>query len=236
MDGFSFVDIYSTKGIEYLVAVVFFFGFIALQYSLLKSRRGELTTLPASQGTLGTFRVPDGYSFHQGHSWMKAESAAGGRNSVVRVGVNDFAQKLVGKVDAVELPPVGTRIEQGKKAWSLKVDGASIPMLSPVSGVVAAVNDEVLRSPDVLNRDPYGTGWLFHVKSDRISRDTRHLLSGNVARVWMEDALANLFPVDEALGPVMQDGGLPVDGIAKAIGGAQWQDLAMSHLLMTEDD
>jgi glycine cleavage system H lipoate-binding protein len=141
-------------------------------------------------------------------------------------------------VDGIEIPPVGTRVEQGKKGWSLHVDSARIPMLSPVTGVVTAVNGEVLRSPGVvLSRDPYVEGWLFQVKPDRISRDARHLLSGNVARTWMENSLANLMPAqDEALGPVLQDGGLPVDGIAKALGGDMWQGLAMEHLLVTGED
>jgi glycine cleavage system H protein len=238
MDGFSFIDIYSTKGIEYLVAVVFFVGFLALQYFLLRSAPGEMKTLPPGPGDRVKFHVPDGYCFHQGHSWMKRmEPAADDRRSLVRVGVNDFAQKLLGKVDGVKLPPVGSRIVQGKTGWSLQVDSAVIPMLSPVSGVVTALNEEVLRSPGILNSDPYTDGWLFQVESDRISRDTRHLLSGKVARTWMEHSLARLFPVqDEALGPVMQDGGLPVDGIAKALGGDRWEWLAMEHLLVNSED
>ncbi|MEW6720265.1 MAG: glycine cleavage system protein H [Thermodesulfobacteriota bacterium] len=232
MDGFSFLDIYATKGIEYLVAAVFFIGFLVLQYRVMRPAPGKPETLPAGQGGhLGTFRVPDGYSFHQGHGWMKAEGAPGGKSGLVRVGMTDFAQKLVGTVDAVELPPVGSRVEQGKTAWSLKIDAAAVPMLSPVSGVVTAVNDKVLRSPEILKRDPYAEGWLFRVESDRLSCDGRHLLSGKVARSWMEDSLRNLFPAeDAALGPVMQDGGLPVDGFAKALGGERWRGLAMTHL------
>lgn len=237
MDGFSFVDIYSTKGIEYLVAVVFFFGFLGLQYYLLRSGPGKMETLPAGPDVPMKFRVPEGYSFHQGHSWMKSVAAAGGSGPLVRVGANDFALKLVGKVDCVEMPPVGSRVEQGKKGWSLQVDSARIPMLSPVTGVVTAVNGEVLRSPGLLSLDPYAEGWLFQVKPDRLSRDARHLLSGKVARTWMESSLANLMPIqDEALGPVLQDGGLPVDGIAKALGGDMWQGLAMEHLLVTGED
>ena len=98
MDGFSLVDIYATKGIEYMVAVVFFFGFLALQYYLLRPEQENMGIAAAAQGVIsGRFRVPDGYSFHPGHTWMKAEPMGTDLQKVVRVGLDDFAQKLVGR-------------------------------------------------------------------------------------------------------------------------------------------
>ena len=232
MEGFSLVDIYSTKGIEYLIAAVFFFGFLALQRYILTSAPGKEKAPGLLAGLPAWFRVPEGYGFHQGHTWMKVDLLSPDRRRLVKVGLDDFAQKLVGKVDAVELPAVGSRLTQGDKGWSLKVDSVEIPMLSPVDGEVVAVNEEVLRSPGILGRDPYGAGWLLKVKSDRLAADTRNLLSGKVARAWMEASLDNLHPTrHEALGPVMQDGGLPLEGIARVLGGDEWADLAKTHLL-----
>lgn len=232
MEGFSLVDIYSTKGIEYLIAAVFFFGFLALQRYILTAAPGKEKTPGLLAGLPAWFRVPEGYGFHQGHSWMKVDLLSPDRRRLVKVGLDDFAQKLIGKVDAVELPAVGSRLTQGDKGWSLKVDSVEIPMLSPVDGEVVAVNQEVLRSPGILGRDPYGAGWLLKVKSDRLAADTRNLLSGKVARAWMEASLDNLHPIrHEALGPVLQDGGLPLEGIARVLGGDEWADLAKAHLL-----
>ena len=232
MEGFSLVDIYSTKGIEYLIAAVFFFGFLALQGYILTSSPGRGKSRGWHAGLPDWFRVPEGYGFHQGHTWMKVDLVSPGRQRLVKVGLDDFAQKLIGKVDAVVLPAVGSRLTQGDKGWSLMVDSEAIPMLSPVDGEVVAVNEEVLRHPEILGRDPYGDGWLLKVKSDRIAADTRNLLSGKVARAWMETSLENLHPIrHEPLGPVLQDGGLPLDGIARVLGGDQWADLAKTHLL-----
>src|SRR5659263_114484 len=232
MEGFSLVDIYSTKGIEYLIAAVFFFGFLALQGYILTSAPGQGKIRKWHAGLPTRFRVPEGYGFHQGHSWMKVDLMSPDRRRLVKVGLDDFAQKLIGKVDAVVLPAVGSRLTQGDKGWSLMVDSEAIPMLSPVDGEVVAVNEEVLRYPEILGRDPYGEGWLLKVKSDRIAADTRNLLSGKVARAWMETSLENLHPIrHEAVGPVLQDGGLPLDGIARVLGGDQWADLAKTHLL-----
>lgn len=232
MEGFSLVDIYSTKGIEYLIAAVFFFGFLALQRYILTSAPGREKTRGLLAGLPAWFRVPDGYGFHQGHTWMKVDLMSPDRGRLVKVGLDDFAQKLLGRVDAVELPAVGSRLTQGDKGWSLKIDSVAIPMLSPVDGEVVAVNQEVLRSPGILSRDPYGAGWLLKVKSDRIAADIRNLLTGKVARSWMETSLENLHPIrHETLGPVLQDGGLPLEGIARVLGGDQWVDLAKTHLL-----
>jgi len=232
MEGFSLVDIYSTKGIEYLIAAVFFFGFLALQGYILTSAPGRGKSAGSLAGLPAWFRVPEGYGFHQGHTWMKADIMRPNRQRLVKVGLDDFAQKLIGKVDAVELPAVGSRLTQGDKGWSLRVGSVAIPMLSPVDGEVVAVNQEVLRSPGILSRDPYGAGWLLKVKSDRLAADSRNLLSGKMARSWMETSLENLHPIrHEALGPVMQDGGLPLEGIARVLGGDQWVELAKTHLL-----
>lgn len=223
MESFSFVDIFATKGIEYIIVMAFLAAFLYF-YRYLAHREPEA----AAEGRpVGYFRVPEGYLFHQGHSWLRQEP-----DSVATVGLDDFAQKLLGKVDAVELPRVGTQVRQGETGWSLKIDNRRIPMLAPAGGEVVAVNQAVLRSPQVLGEDPYGKGWLFKVKAPRIDSEKRNLLSGKVAMAWMESALDRLRPASvENLGPVMADGGFPVEGIAQVLGGEQWEKLARRHLL-----
>ena len=226
MEGIRFIDIYATKGIEYLIVISFLAAFVLFCRYMYRSRE-EGTAAKVAPSSVTRFRVPEGLFYHQGHGWLRPEPG-----SVGVVGLDDFAQKLIGKIDAVELPPVGSRLAQGDKGWSLVVDAVPIPMLSPVAGEVVGVNQEVLRSPEILRKDPYGKGWLLKVKSTRIAANTRNLLSGKLARAWMENALDNLHPVrHESLGPVLQDGGLPLEGIARVLGGEKWQDLAKGHLL-----
>jgi len=226
MEGIRFIDIYATKGIEYLIVISFLAAFVLFCRYMYRPREEGPPARIASENVT-RFRVPEGLFYHQGHGWLRPEPG-----SVGVVGLDDFAQKLIGKIDAVELPPVGSRLAQGDKGWSLVVDAVPIPMLSPVAGEVVEVNQEVLRSPEILREDPYGKGWLLKVKSTRIAANTRNLLSGKLARAWMENALDNLHPVrHESLGPVLQDGGLPLEGIARVLGGEKWQDLAKGHLL-----
>lgn len=225
MEGTRFIDIYATKGIEYLIVISFLVAFVLFCRYMYQPRGGRAAgTAPE---TMTRFRIPEGLFYHQGHGWLRPEPG-----SIGVVGMDDFARKLVGKVDAVDLPAVGTRLAQGEKGWSLVVDSERIPMLSPVTGEVVEVNRDVQLSPGILRQDPYGKGWLLKVKSTRIASNTRNLLSGNLARAWMESALDKLHPLHgESVGPVLQDGGLPVEGIARVLGGGEWAELARTHLL-----
>ncbi|MBW6505105.1 glycine cleavage system protein H, partial [bacterium] len=209
MEGIRFIDIYATKGIEYLIVITFLAAFVLFCRYMYRPREGGAGRIAPSGVT--RFRVPEGLFYHQGHGWLRPEPGAIGV-----VGMDDFARKLIGNVDAVELPAVGTRLAQGEKGWSLVVDSERIPMLSPVAGEVVEVNREVQESPGILRQDPYGKGWLLKVRSSKVASNTRNLLSGTLARAWMENALDNLHPLHgESVGPVLQDGGLPVDGIAR---------------------
>jgi glycine cleavage system H lipoate-binding protein len=228
MEGIRFIDIYATKGLEYLIVIAFMAAFVLFARYLARSGQAVAKVAPADDVT--RFRVPEGLFYHQGHSWLRPE-----QGSIGVVGLDDFAQKLVGKVDSLRLPAVGTNLTQGSKGWSLMVDSTPIPMLSPVDGEVVEVNRAVERSPELLKEDPYGRGWLLKVKSPRMHADTHNLLSGKVARAWMENALDQLQPLHpESPGPVLADGGLPVEGLARILGGEKWQDLAKTHLLTEE--
>jgi glycine cleavage system H lipoate-binding protein len=226
MEGIRFIDIYATKGIEYLIVIAFLAAFVLFCRYMYRPRgTGAAAKIAPENAT--RFRVPEGLFYHQGHGWLRPEPG-----SIGVIGLDDFAQKLVGPVDSVELPAVGARLAQGDKGWSLVVGSEKIAMLSPVDGEVVAVNPEVLRSPGILGEDPYGKGWLFKVKSTRIASNTRNLLSGKLARAWMENALDKLHPFrGENLGPVLQDGGAPVEGLARLLGGDRWDELARTHLL-----
>jgi glycine cleavage system H lipoate-binding protein len=229
VEGIRFIDIYATKGIEYLIVISFLTAFVFFCRYMYRPNERRVAARIAPEDVT-RFRVPDGLLYHQGHAWLRPAP-----DSVGVVGLDDFAQKLVGTVDAVELPAVGTRLAQGEVGWNLVVDAEHIPMLSPVAGEVVEVNLEVLQFPEIVHQDPYGEGWLLKVKTSRLASNARYLLSGRLARVWMEDALDKLHPLHGgSLGPVLQDGGVPVAGMARAIDPDHWGRFARIHLL-TED-
>ena len=231
MEGFSYVDIFATKGIEYIIVMVFLAGFVYFS-RYLAHRAPAPETAPARPGSfVEYFRVPDGYLFHQGHAWFRREG-----REVVAVGLDDFAQRFLGRIDALELPHAGARVSQGEKGWSLTVDSRIVPMLSPVDGEVVAVNRDAVRNPEVVNEDPYGRGWLLKIKATKLSANARNLLPGSVARGILEESLRAIrLRGGEGLGIVYQDGGVPVSGMAKALYGKEWYGAAR-ELFLTPDE
>src|SRR5512134_169036 len=234
MEGFHYVDIFATKGIEYIIVMVFLAGFVYFSRYLSHRAPAPAEASVPPRRFVDYFRVPDGYLFHQGHTWLKAEG-----DQLVNVGMDDFAQKLLGKVDSIRLPGVGARLAQGEQGWALAVQEKTIHMVSPVDGEVVAVNEEAIRNPDLLVQDPFERGWLLKVRPSRFTSNKRNLLTGQMARQWMSSVLERLrgeigmaiaqdgFPV----GTAYQDGGTPVQGIARALAGDRWENMAKGYFL-----
>ncbi|MFB3886578.1 MAG: glycine cleavage system protein H [Thermodesulfobacteriota bacterium] len=227
MEGFSYVDIFATKHFEYLLVIGFLLIFIVFWKFLSKPAR---TVFEAAERLIPAvsewFRLPDEMYYHLGHSWAVPES-----QNVVKVGMDDFAQKLVGKIDAIQVPNLGSKIKQGDKGWTLKVDSKAIDMLSPVDGKVIAINEELLHSPGNINKDPYES-WLMKVETPKFSVDRKQLLSGTMAKKWIEDVRENLLSrMNYDLGLVYQDGGLLVDGMARSLDRDRWDEIAKDFFL-----
>ena len=101
---------------------------------------------------------PDDCRYADSHEYARSE---GGQ---VCVGISSFAVDQLGDIVFVELPPVGGSISQGKGFGSVESVKAVEDLVAPLSGVVEARNEEVLASPEQLQNDPYGEGWLLLVK------------------------------------------------------------------------
>ena len=176
---------------------------------------------------VGGFQVPEKLRFHPGHTWALSESP-----SLVRIGIDEFASKLTGKVDRIALPQRGQWIRQGQKVWTLHRDGASVDMLSPIEGSVADINEAVIQNPELARKDPYGEGWLVTVQSPDAKTNFRNLLGGALARWWTEESASRLqrrMPM--ALGALAQDGGAAIDNLAAQIPDKDWATLAKEFFL-----
>lgn len=155
------------------------------------------------------FSIPEGYCFHPGHTWVLRE---GGENA--RVGVDSFAANLLGKIDHLEVAGVNRWVRQGQKLVTLKSGGATIEMVSPVEGVVTAVNKDVVEDPGVIGRDPYQNGWIAIVKSPDLAMNQKNLVHGGMVAPWLQNSVTRLNGMVAQLAPTMAaDGGLPVSGL-----------------------
>ncbi|UCF40360.1 MAG: glycine cleavage system protein H [Gemmatimonadota bacterium] len=229
MQGIESIDIFATKGVEYLIVIGYLLVLVGFWRLLGSPARHEVeagaAARPARKPALW-FETPEGVYFHQGHTWATPEDG-----DLVKVGMDDFARRLLGTPGGLGLPTVGARLSQGERGWAVDVEAESIPMLSPVTGEVVAVNDAVLGSPQ-LAADPYGEGWFLKVRVPNRGAVLKNLLSGRLARAWMADTVEKLraMPAGE-LGTVLPDGGVPVDGFARVLAPEQWAEVAREFLL-----
>jgi len=220
------LDIFATKGAEYVFCGAFLLV-LAGFWKLLNPAPAARRVVAAARELIPWFRLKEDLWFHQGHAWV---APAGERE--VTVGMDDFAQKLLGRPAGIVLPKVGARVTQGEPAWQVQVDGHAIPMLSPIDGEVVEVNQEVAASPALVNEEPYDRGWLMRVKVPNPAAAKRNLLSGGLAEAWMNGIAERLraMPAGE-LGVALPDGGFPVAGIARALSPEGWDRVAREFLL-----
>lgn len=140
----------------------------------------EPTALPSYKVVSG-YRMAHGYYYHMGHSWARFEH--GGR---VRVGFDDFLVKLLGVVQELGLPPLGTTLKQNQVGWTFRRSNHRAAVLSPVTGTVLAVNHKAVEHPQITNHDPYEEGWLFIIEPDYPKRNVKGLYFDNESYQWME--------------------------------------------------
>lgn len=109
---------------------------------------------------------PDDLKYTDEHEWVRA----GGES--VRVGITDFAQDQLGDIVFVQLPDVGTTVSAGDAIGELESTKSVSEVYAPVSGEITAVNEALNATPELVNSDAYGEGWLFEVRlSDAAALD-----------------------------------------------------------------
>jgi len=199
-----------------------------VQQAALQVAAPKLDTAPRLKPALvGGFEVPENLRYHPGHTWALSESP-----SLVRVGMDDFASKLTGKLENITLPQRGQWIRQGQKMCTIHRDGCAVDMVSPIEGTVSDINQAVAQDPKLALRDPYGEGWLLTVQAPDAKTSFRNLLGGALARWWTEESASRLqrrMPM--ALGALAQDGGVALDNVTTQIPDQEWLPLAKEFFL-----
>ncbi len=101
---------------------------------------------------------PEEFRYTKEHEWVKAEGDIG------VVGITDHAQEELGDIVYVDLPKIGTKLEQGKSLGSVESVKAVSDIYSPVSGEVVEINESLTAAPEKLNEDPHGAAWLVKLR------------------------------------------------------------------------
>ncbi len=103
---------------------------------------------------------PDDLKYTAEHEWVRTPGEAAGS---VRIGITDYAQDALGDIVYVQLPDVGSSVTAGGTVGELESTKSVSDVYSPVSGEVVARNESLDATPELVNTDPYGAGWLFEV-------------------------------------------------------------------------
>jgi len=217
-----------------ILVLVAFLAFVVLDWAI--NRGKVLHTVPVREAIpnaelhgdiVAGFHTPATVSYHPGHGWLARE-----RKNVMRVGANEFAAALAGKVERIELPKRGQWLRQGQKFLTLFRNGESVEMVSPVEGEVLEVNAAIANDPALLRHDPYGAGWLLSVHVPDEESVIRNLVPKSLVREWMREAVERLYARQPALaGAFAADGGRPTDDLLAEIPGVNWKQTAQEFFL-----
>lgn len=149
------------------------------------------------------FRVPQGYYFHPGHTWVKVEEG-----STVRIGIDEFALRLLGPLDGIKAPLMGKEVKQDRADMELFRGRHHAKVLSPVSGVVTAINPKLRDEGSLANKAPYSEGWAMNVHCESLRQDLKNLMINVETRDFMERQVERLHQViEDVAGPLAADGG-----------------------------
>ncbi|MFA5073797.1 MAG: glycine cleavage system protein GcvH [Nitrospirota bacterium] len=97
---------------------------------------------------------PDDIKYHREHTWVRAE----GKRATI--GLTDYAQQQLGDIVFVEMPEIDMEIDGDSELTEIESTKATAPVVSPVTGTVVEVNEDIADTPEIINEDPYGNGWL----------------------------------------------------------------------------
>ena len=183
-------------------------------------------SMPGEIQQVKGFDVPMDFYFHDGHAWARIESGG-----YIRIGLDDFALKVLGKAEALDLPLMGKELDQGKVGWGLKRKDNLADVLSPIDGVIMEVNSQLREKPEIANREPYGDGWLFMVRTPDVKETMGKLMVDQSSLAWMNNEVTNLESmIEDVAGPLAADGGYLAEDIYGNLPDIGWNNLTKAFL------
>jgi len=154
-------------------------------------------------------QVPTSNFLHRGHTWVALENA--GR---VRLGLDDFTQKVFGPATKINLPKIGQTIKANEPFLVLGRQRKKSEILAPLDGIIEAVNPKVRERPQVAHDDPYGEGWLVIITPSNLKGDLEEMLFGQCNIAWTESEIIKLLGMLQAMpGATLPSGGALMDDV-----------------------
>jgi glycine cleavage system H protein len=235
MDGFSYNNIFDTKGIEYLIIIAFLLLLIPFwlalnkQVKIKEQFRKAIGVLSAS-----ILRIPQGIFFSKNHTWAYLE-----KSGTANVGVDDLLLHITGELRINQLKNPGDHVRKGELMAEMDQKGKSLKVYSPISGTIVRSNPELAMNPGLLNHDPYGKGWLYNIKPSLWVEEIPAFVMADDATQWLSEELIRYkdflalnmqkYSPDPSM-LVLQDGGELSDNSLSGMPDEMWQDFEKEFL------
>jgi len=174
------------------------------------------------------FYMSEKLYYSRNHTWLRLE-----RNGQYRIGLDDFARRVIGKPKGINLPPIGKQLDLEEFAWTINHPHGDLEFLSPVKGVVTSYNPKLTDEIDLMAEQPYSDGWFMTVEPDSIAKSNKNFLSGKEAQAWMIDE-SNLLSknLSTEAGVTVHDGASLTTDLSQHLKKEVWLDIAKKHFYL----
>jgi len=137
--------------------------------------------MDSGESSLANYDVPDDLLYTKEHEWAKIIS-----EREVRIGITSYAAKQLHDVVFVELPQLGLEVSQGKSACIVESVKSTSDVMSPFSGKITKVNDELSLHPELVNKDPYERGWFFVLEPANLEKEKGNLMNASEYKKYLK--------------------------------------------------
>jgi FixJ family two-component response regulator/glycine cleavage system H lipoate-binding protein len=174
------------------------------------------------------FGLPGGVFISAGHVWASVTVPG-----MARLGMDDFARKMIGRIDGIELPAKGAGLKKGDRLFSIRQGSRVASFYVPVSGVVQDLNAELPQHLDWLARHPYEKGWVCSMKPEHLSNELEQMKIGEKAAAWYQEEIVRLQELlaSASADPTAAPGSMPlVEGRMEEADDSLWEKFGQSFL------
>ncbi len=235
MDGFSYYDIFATKGLEYLIIIAFLA--LLVPFSIALNKQVKIgTRIQKALGILSAsmLKIPQGLFYSNNHTWMYME-----KSGAAAIGLDDLLLHITGEVKFTSLKKPGEMISKGELLTEIDQNGKLLSIFSPVSGKILSTNSLLSERTEVLNEDPYGKGWIYKIKPTNWIAEIKSCYFADDATNWSANELLRfkdfLATTMKSCSPetsmvVLQDGGELSDHTLASLPEEIWKDFQKEFL------
>jgi len=228
MDEFTFVNLFDTKGIEYIIIIAFLL--LIIPFWVLLNRPVKVNSGSAGEAvplSVLLSAVPQGIHFSKNHTWAHLL-----RSGEARIGICSLLVSLTGRVNLKMLKEPGSKVARGEVFAEISQGGKRLTIVSPVTGTVTCLNPALNEDPSLLNNDPYGKGWVCSIRPADWLAETGGFSVADGATAWFRKELERIRDfmavtarksVNDSSAVYLQDGGEPAGQLLASMPPEVWQ-------------